>query len=140
MGSDSRKRNLINRFMDLKPAKKFVIVLDLFFWFICIKPVVGVIIECIDGAVNGVVPGASDFWNDSTEMIYGMEAVKDILSVYCSFLIFGVLLWLFFLIFTIGFTVYAVSNAYYKKPQLYTDEGGFLHIVGEEETSSQRED
>ena len=36
MDSDSRKRNIIERFLDLNLTQKLVILLDLFFWFICI--------------------------------------------------------------------------------------------------------
>ena len=136
MDSDSRKRNIIERFLDLKLTQKLVILLDLFFWFICIMPVISVVSDCIDGATNGVVPWISSFGNDAVEKIYGIDAVKDILSFYFGFLFVGVLMWIFWLIFTIGFTSYAMACTHYRKPQLYTDEGGFLHMVGEEDEQS----
>ena len=136
MDSDSRKRNIIERFLDLKLTQKLVILLDLFFWFICIMPVISVVSDCIDGATNGVVPWVSSFGNDAVEKIYGIDAVKDILSFYFGFLFIGVLMWIFLVVFTIGFTSYAMASTHYRKPQLYTDEGGFLHIIGEEDELS----
>ena len=82
------------------------------------------------------LPWMSSFGNDAVEKIYGMDAVKDILSFYFGFLLAGVVMWIFWLIFTIGFTSYAMACTHYRKPQLYTDEGGFLHMVGEEDEQS----
>ena len=102
MDSDSRKRNIIERFLDLNLTQKLVILLDLFFWFICIMPVISVVSDCIDGATNGVVPWVSSFGNDAVEKIYGIDAVKDILSFYFGFLFIGVLMWIFLVVFTIA--------------------------------------
>ena len=99
-------------------------------------PVISVVSDCIDGATNGVVPWITSFGNDAVEKIYGIDAVKDILSFYFGFLFVGVLMWIFLVVFTIGFTSYAMAFTHYRKPQLYTDEGGFLHIVGEEDRQS----
>ena len=90
--------------------KKAFITIDVGLIILTIIPVIVVLADCIDSAVNGVIP-----WREDSTFIYGMPAFFNTLGVYFVFGFVLVVLWAILLLVTAGFTVFTVIYAKKKK-------------------------
>ena len=117
MNGDSRKLATFERITNSKIMKRILIATVIISWIICIIPVIALFKECTDAAVNGVIPTSAVWGNEETEMIYGIDAFLDTLGFFCCFLTALVVLWMMFLIYTIGITVFTIVFFYFKKPR-----------------------
>lgn len=92
--------------------KKVFITIDILLIIATILPVVLLLVECIDSAVNGTIR-----WGESG-YVYGIPAFIDTLEVYLVFGFVLVVLWAVLFLHTLVFTVITIIVARRKTPKL----------------------
>ena len=96
--------------------KKIIIVaIDIFLLIATIVPAIWLFCECMDSAVNGVIP-----WREESEYIYGLHAFLYTLGSFCVFELVLVVLWALLFCTTFLFTVFTVIYLIVKKKRAVT--------------------
>jgi len=90
--------------------KSVLISADVCLIIITIIPVILLLAECFNSAVNGVIP-----WGEDSTFIYGIPAFFNTLGVYLVYGFVLVVLWAMLFLVTTGFTVFTVVFTKKKK-------------------------
>ena len=78
-------------------------------------PVVCLLSECFDSAVNGVVPSGFGYGLTGDKLIYGAEAFFNTMAFYLYFGFVFVFMWIAWIVLTFAFTVFTVIYVRRKK-------------------------
>lgn len=91
--------------------KKVFIGIDVLLMLLSVTPIGLVLYDCIDKAINGVMPWGDGYGLDYGQMIYGAEAFRYELrfDLFWGVAVFGIP-WAMLILTTIIFTVFTVMH------------------------------
>lgn len=98
--------------------KKLIVTADIALIIITIIPVLLLLWDCINTAINGTIPWGGIYGTDYVEKIYGIEAFFYALTFDFVFLFVLFVLWAGLFFYTIAFTVFTVL--YVKNPAMFS--------------------